>query len=295
MDQQFLDLLHSTTHELISVYGDKKVAEHHAWWLLEKLFNRSQADLIVDSRITITDKHRTTLRDWLRQITEQHKPMQYILGSVPFLNVTIAVEPPVLIPRPETEYWCELLIEQLKKHKLPKQYTILDLCTGSGCIALALAKAFPQATIYATDISNAALDLARKNAVENNINNITFLHADLYKNLPSFTVDLIISNPPYVAPQEWVKLEPEVTQWEDKQALVAPDHGLAIIEQIVQHAPAFLKPARISLPQLWVEIGYHQGPAVTDLFQKAGFHDIKIIKDLADRDRVVVGSLSTQR
>ncbi|MGC2310266.1 MAG: peptide chain release factor N(5)-glutamine methyltransferase [Candidatus Babeliaceae bacterium] len=260
----------------------------NAWFLLEKLTNQTQAQLMIAPEFSLADNQKKLLEQWLHELIEEHKPIQYIYGSVPFLDATILVKPPILIPRPETEEWCFNLIQEIKK--LPyKPHKILDLCTGSGCIALALAQAFPFAHMYATDISQQVLDLAQQNAVLNKVTNITWYLSDLFDAVKDEKFDLIVSNPPYIDEIEWEKLDREVKEWEDKGALCAPDHGLALIKKIITQAPQFLNCASIKLPQLWIEIGYNQGPAVKALFENAGFNHVIINQDSYGKDRLVTG------
>jgi release factor glutamine methyltransferase len=223
------------------------------------------------------------------------EPLQYLIGTVPFLNTQILVAPPTLIPRIETEQWVGDLLEHLKF--LPhKPLTILDLCTGSGCIAIALAKNLPQATVYAVDIMPAAIELTKKNIEHNQVKNVQVIQSDLWQQVPQVKFDIIVSNPPYVTEQEWQELEPCVTNWEDKTALVAVHDGLDIIQRIIEQAPSFLQtPSVITkhyLPQLMIEIGYKQGKKVVDLMKATGFNDVTILQDLAQKDRVVIGSFA---
>jgi release factor glutamine methyltransferase len=236
-----------------------------------------------------------TLNLWIKQHSKELKPLQYILGSVPFCTLEILVEPPVLIPRPETEEWCFNLIKQLKQLS-NKNINVLDLCSGSGCIALALAKALPEAKVLGTDISDAALKLAKKNAQFNNIKNVSFIKSDIYKKVPEKLVfDLIVANPPYITPKAWEELSPMVKKWEDKQALMANENGLAIISRIIQGAPKHLvindEFIKLHIPQLELEIDYTQGNAVKDLMEQAGLSNVEIIKDMEGKDRVVAGGL----
>lgn len=282
-------VLQTITSRITSLYDNEAIAAQNAWFLLEKLTGLSEEQLIVHHDIALSTEQQNQLNQWLDKLTKEHMPLQYILGTVPFLSVTIEVKPPILIPRPETEEWCALLIEKLQQHG-PTNLTILDLCTGSGCIALALAKALPHSTIVATDISRDALQLAQTNANRNNITNVTFIKSDIYEQLqPDKKFDLIVSNPPYIAPEEWPNLQPEVRLWEDKTALVAEQHGLELIERIIKGAKNYYTTKRLSFAQLWIEIGYKQGKAVTDLMAQAGFSQITIIKDLYGKDRVVTG------
>ena len=332
MNQTIEQVTHTLAQQLIPAYGDHEVALHHAWELVEYATGLNRAQLLINNNLPLSAEQQQNLDLWAHQIVVENKPIQYILGDVPFLDITIKVRPPILIPRPETEDWCAGLIEEIKSASLldtihsvdhskwadkqntkpsissvlsPSDYLrinsaknvsryetfrILDLCTGSGCIALALAKAFPNATIIATDISPEALALAQENAQLNNITNVTFIQSDVYENIPHQKFDLIVANPPYIAPEEYVTLDPSVTAWEDKNALVAPEHGLAIIDRITEQAAQFLRPLPYPFAQLWIEIGYRQGAVVSNIFTKYGFTS-KLLKDAYGNDRVVVGTL----
>lgn len=282
-------LLHETSQRLRPLYDSEVIAAQNAWYLLEKVTDSSEEQLIIAQEVILSPEQEAILHDMLDRLTQQHMPLQYILGSVPFLDITVSVEPPVLIPRPETEEWCATLIETLKKNNL-KKLSILDLCTGSGCIALALAQALPESFVIGTDIHKKALALAEKNRADNQIINVEIIYADIYNGMPTGEkFDLIVSNPPYIAPEEWPTLQPEVKDWEDKAALVAPEHGLAILAKIIAKAPPFLKGSLKSVPALWLEIGYQQGPVVKAMMEQAGFTKVTIIKDLYGKDRVVTG------
>jgi len=276
-------------------YQDPTLRNQYAWWMLEKITNKKKSELIALEFINLTQEQIVTLEKWIEKQVVEHMPLQYLLGSVPFDDIEILVEPPVLIPRPETEEMCYHVLEMLKKLN-NKNISILDIGTGSGCIALTLAKALPKSTIYATDISQKAIDLAQKNAKNNNIDNVKFLKSDLYENIKkNITFDLIISNPPYISADEWKSLDNSVTKWEDPKALVARDEGLAIIEKIISLAPQFIKSndefKNKKIPQLIIEIGYKQGVDVAKLFEKAGFANIKIEQDIENKDRFVTGRL----
>ncbi|MFH0898163.1 MAG: HemK family protein methyltransferase, partial [bacterium] len=134
-------------------------AIQEAWWILEKLTNQSQASLVMAQTLILDEQQQQTLDHWISQRVDEKKPLQYILGSVPFCSLDILVQPPVLIPRPETEEMVCWLIDIIKKSSKTK-ISILDLCCGSGCIGLALAHALPEATVLGTDISPHAVCLA---------------------------------------------------------------------------------------------------------------------------------------
>jgi release factor glutamine methyltransferase len=284
---------------LSSNYTDPVLREQYAWWTLEAITKSDKASLIALRDVELSDQDQEQLKQWLDKMVNENMPIQYLLGSVPFIDLDILVEPPTLIPRPETEEWTVNLIEQLKKLK-ESHLKILDLCSGSGCISLALGKALPNAMIIAGDISEKAIELGKKNAQHNKISNVTFIHADLYSvtehiDNPAL-FDIIVSNPPYISFAEFEELDNSVSSWEDPQALVAQDDGLAIIEDIIEAAPDFIKPnpemERLKIPQLVVEIGHKQGHKVMDFFKSFGFTDVQVHKDLEGKDRYVTGRLA---
>ena len=208
-----------------------------------------------------------------------HVPYQYITGQAPFMGYMMKVTPDVLIPRFDTEVLCENAAD------LAKDGTrILDMCTGSGCIAVALKCMCPGASVTACDISEKALDIARENA-RNNGADIVFVQGDLFENLGSGEYDLIVSNPPYVTTGEYETLSPEVKDHEPSGALIAGEDGLDIYRRLIPEASEHLAPGG----HLLMEIGCGQGTQVKALMEQSGFTDIKVIKDLAGLDRVAAG------
>lgn len=266
-------------------------SDQEPWWLLEKIMDMPQAKLISQSSLALTTDQQKKLHGILSDI-DIHKPIAYILGTVPFLDLELSIKPPILIPRPETEYWCFELIQMLKK--IPEQkFKILDLCTGSGCIGLALAHALPQAQVIAIDINPDACTLAQENAQRNKIYNIKIIQSDLFEALPNEMFDIIVSNPPYIATQEFTSLDQSVKLWEDYRALVALDEGFALIKKIIIGAKERLSLSEVfsqnNIPQLWIEIGYLQGEKTKFLMQETGFCKVTIMKDMYHKDRVVLG------
>lgn len=293
MNHIVLPFIDNLAYQLSSVYKNSTEQHQTAWWMLEAITNKTQAQLISMHSIEFTEEQEKKLYSWIKQHTVEQKPLQYILESVPFGPLTLTVRPPILIPRPETEEWSIWLASELKRLK-NKKIKILDLCTGSGCIALLLGSYLPEAIIIATDISPEALALARENAVKNKINNVSFVQSDLFESLdPSRTkFDLIVANPPYISSTEWKQLDPMVQRWEDKNALISDHHGLSHVEKILKRAPEFIAPndeiKKMAIPQLMIEIGHRQGPAVKELLQKTFFQSIRIKKDLEGKDRVLM-------
>jgi release factor glutamine methyltransferase len=278
---------------LADVYDDPMLCQQYAWWMLQAICEKTKTELIIQETLMLSAEQKQQIDAWLRQLVDEKMPIQYLLGSVPFADIEILVEPPTLIPRPETEEWCLHIIEhlQLLDHKKIK---ILDLATGSGCIALALAHHLPQAEVVATDIADAALELTEKNLEHNKIRTVTVIKSDLFAALPAgMLFDCIVSNPPYIAPSEFNDLDETVTQWEDPGALVAADNGLAIIKEIIAQAPGFIQTnnemRQKNIPQVIIEIGYAQGAAVRDLMQAAHYNDVLVHKDLEGKDRFVTG------
>ncbi len=293
MNKSFLFYIHSLSQQLASLYATKEEQQQIAQLLLQKVTGKSLLALVSEQQDILTDEQEKQLLIFITEHVQHHKPLQYILGSVPFGDLDSIVEPPTLIPRSETEEWVMNLVAQLQK--LPnKKLTILDMCTGSGVIALSLAKALPQATIYAVDSEVTALKLAQRNADFNDISTVTFIQSDLFSQLPKdISFDLIVTNPPYISQKEYNDLDPMVKEWEDEKALVAQENGLALITSIIKEAPTWLRHndelREYGLGNLYVEIGHLQGPAVYDLLVDHGYSQITILKDLAGHDRVAVG------
>lgn len=215
------------------------------------------------------------------------EPLQYIYGRWDFMGLSFAVRPGVLIPRPDTEIMVETVMGRLHDGM-----RILDLCTGTGCILISLLKYSNGCEGVGVDISAEALALAQENADDiNNSASISFLHGDLYGALTEMvtpiTFDIIVSNPPYIPADVIDTLEPEVKKYEPRLALDGGDDGLDIIRRIIDGAQAHL----IKGGELFLEIGYDQGPSVSALMREAGFADVEVIPDYAGLDRVVAGRL----
>ncbi|MEJ5260152.1 MAG: peptide chain release factor N(5)-glutamine methyltransferase [Anaerohalosphaeraceae bacterium] len=228
------------------------------------------------------------LRDLVKRAAE-HEPIAYLVGRCEFYSLSLKITPDCLIPRPETELLVEKAVEFLRRRPAPRQ--ALDLCTGCGCIAAALAKNCKDLQITAVDISEAALAVATENIRRYNLEpSVRLLCGNLYEPLieeldgPCF--DLIVSNPPYVSDAEYEKLAPNVKNYEPKQALCGGPDGLDFYRRILEQAGRFLKPDGAVM----LEIGYEQGPAVKQMLEQSGlFASAEIQKDLAQKDRIAIG------
>lgn len=279
-------LLEWLTAQLLPALPSRDVARSYAWQLLTHLLNSDRASLCARTTIQLTVREQDLLNSWVDEIVHQNKPIAYIIGWVPFLDLHITVRAPILIPRPETEWWCELLINALRSMPHEK-FVLFDLCTGSGCIALAVAKKFPQCVVWGSDISREALELARENKQRNGIHNCHFIQSDLFTDFPTDTrADIITANPPYITHDEFATLDPSVKNWEDQHALIAKDNGLAIIKKIITRAPEHLH-AHHHTPLVWIEIGELQKQAVLDIPLSQPFSRAHVSNDLTGRARLL--------
>jgi release factor glutamine methyltransferase len=213
------------------------------------------------------------------------EPLPYLTGEAQFFGLDVWVDPRVLIPRPETETLVELAQTWLVAHETPAGApTVVDVGTGSGAIAISLAVHHPRAKIYAVDVSTAALHVARANAKRHNVyHHITFLLSDLLDALPE-PVDLIVSNPPYIAGREWADLPFSVREHEPRLALDGGAGGLEIIQRLLVGAALRLRPHGALLIEIGAAQGLETRKAARDAFPHA---EVQIVQDLADRDRVL--------
>lgn len=221
----------------------------------------------------------------------QRKPIQHILGSQEFMGLTFLVNSHVLIPRQDTEVLVEqVLTEQASSKESAQEKRVLDLCTGSGCIAVSLMKKGGFSQIVAADLSREALLVAQENAKrlltgqKENRNALVFCQGDLFKALePGMKFDILVSNPPYIPTDMIKELQPEVRDYEPFLALDGAKDGLEFYRRIAAEAGKWLETGA----SVYLEIGYDQGREVCDLLEKQGFVNIKVVKDLSGLDRVV--------
>lgn len=218
---------------------------------------------------------------------KSHIPVQYLTNVQNFMGYDFFVTEDVLIPRQDTEVLAETVWNAFRKMPEPP-LSLLDLCTGSGCLAISLAKMCGFSEIVATDLSDRALRIATFNGKkildEQERKRISFCQGDLFEAVPAGkTFDMIVSNPPYVTEEEMKELQPEVGQHEPEMALFAPENGLYFYRRISQRAGEFLKPGGM----IFFEIGCSQADAVSGLLESNGFKAVFVQKDLAGLDRVV--------
>lgn len=275
-------LLRDATRTLAG--GGVPAPRRTAVWLLGDVLGCSAAHLIAYPDREASKEHLRTLAPLLERCAAR-EPIQYVLGSADFCGMRLRVTPDVLIPRPETEQVVEAALRHLPAGSPAR---VLDIGTGSGCIALAIKHARPSARVTAVDVSEAALRVARQNADLHDLA-VTFLHGDLLA--PDFvrqvagSWDLIVSNPPYLAREEASMLEPEICDHEPDVALFSGADPLQHYRAIATHAPRLLAPNGCCV----LEVHAHRADAVADLLRSAGLRSVAVQPDLAGLPRIVSG------
>jgi len=265
--------------ERLSHGPHRERARQDAEALLGSVLGRNKAWLIGHAREELPESAIPQLAEWVER-RSFGEPIQYIIGETEFYRMPFHVNHDVLIPRPETE----ILVEKaLELARVFRPVRILDVGTGSGAIAVALAHERPDAVVAATDLSASSLEMARANAGRNGVSGrIRFLEGDLLAPVAGEQFEIIVSNPPYVAAADSGKLAVEVRDYEPAQALFAGADGLAIHRRLIPEAWEALVPGGF----LILEIGYEQQPAVKTILADAGFDEIEFTPDLQGIPRV---------
>lgn len=215
-------------------------------------------------------------------------PLAQILGRQSFYGLDFFVNEDVLIPRADTECLVDLVLEDyadLAKQAGSSSLNILDLCTGSGCIGISVAKHLPYQELLLVDLSEKALAVAKKNAEKHLGENVTLLQSDLLTGVQGKKFSLLLSNPPYIVSRVIPGLDREVSEYEPKLALDGGEDGLVFYRRIAKEAKAVLLPGA----RLYLEIGYDQGESVKDIFQKEGYEAVEVFPDLSGNPRVLRG------
>ena len=292
-----------TSPNKITIYAEKLLAnttaklqatphitqpEQEAIWLLQHLL---KDQFIYTGKLVLSRGKQALLQKMLHNRIDLAKPLAYILGTIPFLDFELFCKPPILIPRSETESWANTLIDKLKQTGTTSR-TVLDLCTGSGCIPLALGKAFPSFTIIGVDIDKKAIALAKHNKQKLGLTNVSFSRANILSSqfIIASGIDLITANPPYVTLEEYHALSASVKNWEDKHALLANNNGLVFYQKIIQDAAAHFNnnpsKAGASSPMLALEMSPWQISAVQKMLAEHGFTST-IINDNFGQERAL--------
>ena len=247
--------------------------------LLEYVLKAGHSYLVAHGEENLTLAQEGNLRELFHK-AQKKEPIPYLTGTAQFFGYDYEVSPVVLIPRPETEQLVELALSWARERK---HLDIVDVGTGSGCIAVSLAAHLPRAKIWATDISAEALSLAQKNAGRHAPGRIKFLEGSLLATV-SFPVDLIVANLPYIADDEWTLVDDGVKWYEPTVALRGGTDGLDLISELLQQAAIILR----LKGAVFLEIGWQQGQAVVQLAKKHfPFADIALVADYAGHDRII--------
>ena len=247
-------------------------------FVYRSLKNLSFTDFVFALQQEVTEEEEVFVKGIFQQLAA-HKPAQYIIGQADFYGMQLKVDERVLIPRPETEELVELILAENSEENLK----VLDIGTGSGAIALALAKNRAAWSVTAADISQEALDLASKNAKNQKLN-IFFKKSDCFAEI-SEKYDIIVSNPPYISREDESEVGLNVLYSEPHLALFADEDGLAIYRRIAEDAKDYLKDGG----KIYLEIGYKQGQSVPELFKKyLPEKRVRTLKDQFGQDRMVV-------
>lgn len=248
-----------------------------AWYLLQMVCKIERSYYYVHGEEDITQDAQKEYEIAVQKRAE-HIPLQYIIGEQEFMGLRFKVNSNVLIPRQDTE----TLVEQVLKIVKPGM-KVLDLCTGSGCVLISVLKNAPELTGMGSDISKTALLVAKENAKLHEVD-AEWVRSDLFDNITE-TFDVIMANPPYIPIGEILSLMPEVRDFEPENALDGGADGLDFYRKIAGQVKDYLNPGGY----VYMEIGYDQGEAVSELMRNAGFTEVEVIKDLARNDRVVKG------
>lgn len=248
-----------------------------SWLLAEFVFGITRAKYYANMQMTVDGKSTEKYNELVNQ-RAGHIPLQHIIGTQEFMGLTFKVNENVLIPRQDTE----LLVENVVDYLGNDERTVLDMCTGSGCIAISVDRLSKNSKVTAVDISEKALEVAQENNRLNNAN-VTFIQSDLFTNVTG-KYYIIVSNPPYIRTDEIPKLMEEVKSHEPVMALDGMEDGLYFYKKICSEASDYLN----DNGKIFFEIGYDQGDDVSEILRQNRFCNIEVLKDLSGNDRVVI-------
>jgi release factor glutamine methyltransferase len=245
--------------------------------LLAHVLGFNRMDLYLHYDFPLEEKEIQSFRHLLAR-REKREPIQYLCGKLPFYHAEIEVSSDVLIPRPETELLVDKVVQTLKEEK-GSEKLLLDLCTGSGCIGIAIKKSLPELTVVLADISSQALEVAKRNAKKNFVE-VLFHQGDLMEGFPK-KIDYLVCNPPYVAAEEFSQLQEEVRNFEPSLALVAGHGGYEFYERLSKTLPPFLNKGA----KLFFEIGATQKEGIQKIFCQDGWPRGQFFCDWNGKDR----------
>ena len=271
----------------LSPFYDAYEAESFFYLILEDKHQLRQIDLALNHELNFSESDFVVWDSLLSQLKKE-VPIQYLLGKTSFYGLDFEVNENVLIPRPETEELVEWIINENSKTDKTKKLKILDIGTGSGCIAISLAKNLPNAEVYGVDISKKAIVTAKRNAIRNNVD-VTFVFLDILKTDElRFNYDIIVSNPPYVRNLEKEEIKKNVLDYEPHLALFVEDNDALIFYRKIA---ALAKNSLLEGGQLFFEINQYLGKEMTYLLETMNFKNIELKKDIYDNDRMMKGDI----
>ncbi|WP_427874999.1 peptide chain release factor N(5)-glutamine methyltransferase [Flavobacterium sp. MMS24-S5] len=271
----------------LSPFYDAYEAESFFYLILEDKHQLRQIDLALNHEL-VFDENDFVIWDEILQHLKKEVPIQYLLGKTHFYGLDFEVNENVLIPRPETEELVEWIINENASPEKSKKIKILDIGTGSGCIAISLAKNLPNAEVVAIDVSKKAIETAKRNAVRNNVD-VTFVMQDILKEEElRCQFDVIVSNPPYVRNLEKAEIKKNVLDYEPHLALFVEDHDALIFYRKIA---SLAKNALVEKGKLYFEINQYLGKEMTDLLESMDFKSVELRKDIYDNDRMISGKV----
>ena len=252
--------------------------------LLAFALRTDRMQLVLDATRPLMPDELARFRDLVKR-RRAHEPVAYLRGEREFYGRVFRVDARVLVPRPDTETLIDVSLARTERCSLGMR--ALDLCTGSGCVAITLARQRPTTRVHATDISAAALVVARANAQRLGAYNVSFSEGDLFAGLDAYRgkLDLVTANPPYIPTAEVATLPPDIKDFEPRLALDGGADGLSLVRRIVEEAPSYLATGGV----LALEIGAGEAPDVVRLLEARGFTSVTATRDLGRIERVVDG------
>jgi release factor glutamine methyltransferase len=278
--QEIIDFIKTQLQDLYPVSEIKSFT----YLILESVCRFDKQSILSGKDKQLSANERLRIQEIVAEL-KKYRPIQYILGETEFYGLKFQVNENVLIPRPETEELVDWIVSAYESSCTPGM-SCLDVGTGSGCIAIALAKKLPDASVFALDISEKALEVARKNAADNGVN-IQFFRQDILKDsFENFSEkwDIIVSNPPYITPLEKAMMSKNVLDYEPDEALFTPqEKPLLFYERIAEIGLKHLK----ETGALYFEINALYGKEMVEMLQDKGYGAVRLLKDIAGKDRMI--------
>ena len=291
------DIRNYYCNQLCSIY-EKDEANAMILILLEHYFKIDRVKMALEPQLRLSESEMLTFHFAVKDLLK-NKPIQYIIGETEFCDLKFKVNENVLIPRPETSELVHFIVNgqrstvnsqqskvKSQQSKVKSQKSTLDIGTGSGCIAISLAKLLPQNKVYALDISEKALEVAQENAINNEVD-VTFIHDDILslKNNIETKFDIIVSNPPYVRELEKAEMRDNVLNWEPHNALFVSDNNpLIFYSKILEFAKTHLK----EKGEVWFEINEYLGKEMKELCNEMGFSQVEVFNDFRGKERILL-------